>query len=239
VRGKTTWPFVIVVVRGERIVRWAFGTLLGVALVAALVIVVFGWLGAVSPNRVYTAAEVQAGLRQHPQAWAGRTVQVTGAVIMQVMGNCPTSAPACTPPTWVFLGCLGPEGKPASSVALAQRMTPAQRMALVRINMINQQRAFALVSSGLSRLGRGAPPSLRVSEMEQALLLSVPAGLYVAPQMRRPLPDALYDLPLVGEPLSRLFPWNTRLIVSVRLTSLAACPTRSTATCPDGTVLAS
>jgi len=99
VRGKTTWPFVIVVVRGERIVRWAFGTLLGVALVAALVIVVFGWLGAVSPNRVYTAAEVQAGLRQHPQAWAGRTVQVTGAVIMQVMGNCPTSAPACTPPT--------------------------------------------------------------------------------------------------------------------------------------------
>jgi len=239
VRGKTPWPFVIVVVRGERIVRWAFGTLLGVALVAALVIVVFGWLGAVSPNRVYTAAEVQAGLRQHPQAWAGRTVQVTGAVIMQVMGNCPTSAPACTPPTWVFLGRLGPEGKPASSVALAHRMTPAQRMALVRINMINQQRAFALVSSGLSRLGRGAPPSLRVSEMEQALLLSVPAGLYVAPQMRRPLPDALYDLPLVGEPLSRLFPWNTRLIVSVRLTSLAACPTRSTATCPDGTVLAS
>jgi len=233
VRGKTTWPFVIVVVRGERIVRWAFGTLLGVALVAALVIVAFSQLGAVSPNRVYTAAEVQAGLRRHPQAWAGRTIQVTGAVIMQVMGNCPTSAPACTPPTWVFLGRLGPEGKPASSVALAQRMT------LVRINMINQQRAFALASSGLSRLGRGAPPSLRVSEMEQALLLSVPAGLSVAPQMRRPLPDSLYDLPLVGEPLSRLFPWNTRLIISVRLTSLAACPTRSTATCPDGTVLAS
>jgi len=226
-------PFVIVVVRGERIVRWAFGTLLGVALVAALVIVVFGWLGAVSPNHVYTVAEVQAGLRRHPQAWAGRTIQVTGAVMMDVGGGCLASAPACTSPEWVFLGRLGPEGKPAPSVA------PAQRMTLVRINMINQQRAFALVSSGLARLGRGVPPSLRVSEMEQALLLSVPAGLSVAPQVRRPLPDALYDLPLVGEPLSRLFPWNTRLIVSVRLTSLAACPTRSTATCPDGTVLAS
>jgi len=41
--------------------RWAFGTLLGVVFVAALVIVAFGWLGA-APNRVYTVAEVQAGL---------------------------------------------------------------------------------------------------------------------------------------------------------------------------------
>ncbi|MDQ2831990.1 MAG: hypothetical protein M3Y74_23445 [Chloroflexota bacterium] len=137
--------------------RWAFGTLLGVAFVAALFIVAFGQLGA-APNRVYTVAEVQAGLRQHPQSWAGRTVQVTGDVMMRVMGGCPTSAPAC---------------------------------------------------------------------------------LSVAPRMRRPLLGPLYDLPLVGDTLSRLFPWRTRLIVSVRLTSLAACPTRGTATCPDGTVLAS
>ncbi len=124
--------------------RWAFGTLLGVAFVAALVIVALNLFVAAAPNRVYTVAEVQAGLRRHPQAWAGRTVQMTGDVIMQVMGNCPTSVPACTPPTWVFLGRLGPEGKPAPSVALAQRMAPAQRMALVMINnRINQQRAFA------------------------------------------------------------------------------------------------
>ncbi|MCA1598769.1 MAG: hypothetical protein LC769_07060 [Chloroflexi bacterium] len=49
--------------------RWAFGTLLGVALVAALAIVAFSQLGVVSPNRVYTVAEVQAGLRHHPLRW--------------------------------------------------------------------------------------------------------------------------------------------------------------------------
>jgi len=216
-------PFVIVVVRGERIVRWAFGTLLGVALVAALVIVVFGWLGAVSPNHVYTVAEVQAGLRRHPQAWAGRTIQVTGAVMMDVGGGCLASAPACTSPEWVY---LTPVRTPSLSYPQQAMMMLAQQQAL-------QQQTLAAFR------GRRAPPALRLPRMEQALLLSVPAGLSVAPQVRRPLPDSLYDLPLVGEPLSRLFPWNTRLIISVRLTSLAACPTRSTATCPDGIVLAS
>lgn len=204
--------------------RWAFGILLGVTFVGALVIVAFSRLGAAAPNRVYTVTEVQAGLRLHPQAWAGRTIQVSGDVMMKVTGGCPASASACTSPEWVY---LGPEGKPRWS-------QPAQLMAMLMINqMINQQRSFAAL------VGRGASPALRLPRMEQALLLSVPAGLYVASQMRRPLPDPLYDLPLVGEPLSRLFPWNTRLIISVRLTSLAACPARGTATCPDGIVLAS
>jgi len=207
------------VVREERIVRWAFGILLGVTFVGALVIVAFSRLGA-APNRVYTVAEVQVGLRRHPRAWAGRTIQVSGDVMMKVTGGCPASASACTSPEWVY---LGPAGKPGWS-------QPAQMAALVALN---QQHSFAAL------VGRGAIPALRLLGTEQALLLSVPAGLYVAPQMRRPLPDPLYDLPLVGKPLSRLFPWNTRLIISVRLTSLAACPARGTATCPDGIVLAS
>lgn len=204
--------------------RRGFGVLLGVAFVVALAIVALNRFVVAAPNRVYTVAEVQAGLRQHPRAWAGRTIQVSGDIMMRVRGGCPASAPACTSPEWVY---LGPEGKPAWS-------RPAQvQMMISQIDQQRAQRAFAAL------VGRGAPPPLRLPKMEQALLLSVPAGLYVSPQMRRPLPDALYNLPLVGDTLSRLFPWNTRLIISVRLTTPASCPAGGTATCPDGIVLVS
>ena len=202
--------------------RRAFSVLLGVVVVAALAIVALNQFVVTSSNRVYSVTEVQAGLRRHPRAWAGRAIQVSGAVMLQV-GGCSASAPACTSPQWVY---LGPEGTPAWSQT-------TQMMALV---MINQQRSFAAL---VSRVNRGVPPSLRIPGTEQALLLSVPTGLYTAPQMRRPLPDALYDLPLVGNTLSRLFPWNTRLIVRVRLTTPAACPAQGAATCPDGIVVAS
>jgi len=72
------------VMREERIVRRGFDVLLGVVFVAALAIVALNLFGAAAPNHVYTVAEVQAGLRRHPQAWAGRTVQMTGAVMMRI-----------------------------------------------------------------------------------------------------------------------------------------------------------
>ncbi len=50
--------------------------LLGLALVVGTALVVAGQL--VPPDRVYTVAEVQDGVRQHPQAWIGRAVLIRG-----------------------------------------------------------------------------------------------------------------------------------------------------------------
>ncbi len=53
--------------------------------VAAVLVLLFGLLFAFGdkllepPQRTYAVAEVQAGLRQHPGAWVGRTVMVQGA----------------------------------------------------------------------------------------------------------------------------------------------------------------
>jgi len=55
-------------------------------LLAVLLVVVAGVTTAVvgrlaSAERVYSVGEVVSGLRQHPQAWIGRTVLVRGAII--------------------------------------------------------------------------------------------------------------------------------------------------------------
>lgn len=53
----------------------AFAVLLSAVLVAAIVTVT---LGRPASDKVYTVAEVQAGLRQDPVAWSGREVLVHG-----------------------------------------------------------------------------------------------------------------------------------------------------------------
>lgn len=44
----------------------------------------------VSPQPIYTVAQVQAGLAHHPRAWTGRTIVIRGAIVAAYYG--PTSA---------------------------------------------------------------------------------------------------------------------------------------------------
>ena len=56
------------------------------------------------------------------------------------------------------------------------------------------------------------------------LVVTLPAGTQ-PPVFRshRPLPDFLYNLPLVGQPLSRLFPWDNGATVRIRINKAGLC----------------
>lgn len=210
-------------------------------LVAAVaVIAAIGRLGAPASGRVYTVAEVQAGLRQQPAAWAGRTVRLVGVDMMDIGAGCPASAatgssPAttCPPSDWAY---LAPARTPPWSL-------PQQ--ALVQVGFGAQVAMQQLQQSMAARAGqRVAPPSplsplVQASWPNGALLLYVPGAASLTPRKSRPLPAALYDLPLIGAPLARLFPGDAQTVVTVRLTPLARCPARGLMACPDGIVLPS
>ncbi len=56
--------------------------ILGAVLAVLLVAAYLGYPGyPAPPGRVYSLAEVRAGLRSHPRAWIGRTVWVRGQVV--------------------------------------------------------------------------------------------------------------------------------------------------------------
>ena len=80
----------------------------GLGLVAGVLLVVIH--GVTSLGRVYSVAQVQAGLRHNPQLWVGRTVLVYGVVI-----GCPPGYPCPSPGARLGLAS-------SSSVPLAQAL---------------------------------------------------------------------------------------------------------------------
>jgi len=105
--------------------------LLCLVVVAALVSVI---VGLVSPSpRVYSVDEVQAGLRQQPRAWVGRTVLVRGWSNSSSGQGCPPWGPgprsspslfASCKKTWLLLTPAFPSPGPATFPVLLPRTGP-------------------------------------------------------------------------------------------------------------------
>lgn len=134
--------------------RPIFLGLLILALIAGGVATVMGRSRA--QERVYTVAEVQANLRQHPRAWIGRTLWVRGELVVSYWGTAsidPLRPPPDVPvhlmlipaPASTQTGPPGGNDGPQISLQVAPHFPPHRANALVdllrRIPFV--RRAFA------------------------------------------------------------------------------------------------
>jgi len=157
---------------------------------------------------VYTVAQVQAGLHQQPQRWAGRIILIRGTVDMSIGMMCPSG------PCGAMI--LGPANVPAPS-------TQVQSIVIAQITYLqHRQPSF--------------PTSLTIGGNEPELLIQLPAptSALPTPHPHGVLPDAAYGLPFAGPLLERLFPLSTDPIMQVRLTTPRLCTAGGTGACPDG-----
>jgi len=182
---------------------------LAAALVAGLMAVLVGRYAA--PERVYTAAEVKAGLQGRPGQWVGRAVLVRG--VMSGVNSTSTCTlmsggvgSACTPQrSWVTIGALG------SAVRIS--------LYSIQLPVTTASRATVSVHPGpVTRIFVNSPAPL------EELTVSVQPGvpLPVAGPART-LPDGLYTLPAVGPLMSRLFPRDGSGVYRVRLLDPRLC----------------
>jgi len=214
-------------------------------MLAALVLVASGVtvaIGQFSPSEsVYSAAEVQAGLRRNPDAWVGRVVLVRGSLATsgsstvcasQTTRPRAVSASLCRPITTIGIGPSAPPAPVAGNMGPAAPSTPF---------LMNQARLLGRVHS--LRPGSIVPRnSLRWTVW--AYTFSSPTiNLTVAlrpgarlPTVRsyHPLPDFLYTLPLVGPQLAHWFPRDNGAIFRVRLNRSPNCRSPgASVTCDD------
>lgn len=159
---------------------------------------------------VYTVAQVQVGLHQQPQRWAGHVVLIQGTVDMSIGLTCPSG------PCQAMI--LGPANVPPPS-------DQVRSMVVVQVAHLQyRQPSF--------------PASLTISGDEPELLIQLPSTTSSPPIPRSHgvLPDAAYALPFAGPLLERLFPLvlDTHLIVRVRLTTPQICTASGMGACPDG-----
>ncbi len=237
-----------------------FGIVVGLVVVAILVTLAVGRLLPSQP--VYSVADVQAGLQQHPSQWVGRTIVVRGTSIGEgSQSSCPlVVSPTPAPPSlpcpgsrWVALGPPGSTAPvplaPPGLLAIRRSLTITSSISRVlssqsgqtlggvassirplvpvhsRLPVIPQgpgratggggQFYYTMSSNGGGFFGSAATPQL---------VVALPAGAR-PPVFRshRPLPDFLYNLPLVGQPLSHLFPWDNGATVRIRINKAGLC----------------
>ncbi len=234
------------------------GIVVGLVVVAILVTLAVGRLLPSQP--VYSVADVQTGLQQHPGQWVGRTIAVRGSDTGDGSeSSCPEFAPssptypsACRQMRWIVLGSssatasapfvLGTRRGPGPLVITAPLLRVLSSQGggtfhgfasswrpLVpvhsRLPVIPQgpgratggggQFYYTMSSNGGGFFGSAATPQL---------VVALPAGAR-PPVFRshRPLPDFLYNLPLVGQPLSHLFPWDNGATVRIRINKAGLC----------------
>ncbi len=213
--------------------------LAALALVAAGVTVVVGQLSPSEP--VYSAAEVQTGLQRNPAAWVGRVVLVRGSLAMSgsstVCASHATrsrtaSASLCRPITTIG---IGPSALPAP---VPVSMLPAAPSNAFWMNRIRRLARVHLLGAG----GVAARNSLRwtvwaytFSSPTINLTVAVrPGARLPIAHPHHPLPDFLYNLPLVGQRLSEWFPTNNGIIFRVRLNRSPSCSSPgASVTCDD------
>lgn len=106
-------------IRGKRKVVWI------VKRVALALLVLYLYVGgvllavrAIRPTDAYSVGAVQAGLRQDPMAWAGRTINVRGQLIIGVM-DC--QMPRCSLPAWT----QNPRCRPRCTSATWEELWPS------------------------------------------------------------------------------------------------------------------
>jgi len=239
------------------------GIVVGLVVVAVLVTLAVGRLLPSQP--VYSVADVQTGLQQHPGQWVGRTIIVRGT---SLGGGSQSSCPLVVSPTpassslpcpqsrWV---ALGPPGSTAP-VPLAPLVLLANHGSLTITSSISRvlssqsgqtfrgvawsirplvpvHTRLPVIPQGPGRLaGRVSQSWYTISPISSngggffgsastpQLVVALPAGAQ-PPVFRphRPLPDFLYNLPLVGQPLSHLFPWDNGATVRIRINKAGLC----------------
>ncbi len=235
------------------------GIVVGLVVVAVLVTVAVGRLLPSQP--VYSVADVQAGLQQHPNQWVGRTIVVRGSDIGDgSASSCPEFAPsspaypsaACRQSQWIVLGSSSAAA--SAPFALGARNSPRPLVItapLLRVlssqgggtfhGFASSWRPLVPVHSRLPVIPQGPGRATRVggqfyytissngggffgSASTPQLVVALPAGAR-PPVFRshRPLPDFLYSLPLVGQPLSHLFPWDNGATVRIRINKAGLC----------------
>ncbi|MDQ2831036.1 MAG: hypothetical protein M3Y74_18565 [Chloroflexota bacterium] len=166
---------------------------------------------ALTPVPAYTVAQVQAGLAQRPQTWAGRTVRVVGVIAVSGYIVCPSWP--CPQATWFY---LQPGTAPRGSTAL---------------QLSSHLAVMARAQDGTYRLSPPVGPSMR------ALLLVSPARSVPTAAPAAGLLARVSALPLLGATLARLAPVTPPLMLRVRLRATPGCTGRGVGLCPTGVVL--
>ncbi len=169
------------------------------------------WALTPAPAPAYTVAQVQAGLAQRPQAWAGRTVRVAGVIV--VSGYIVCLSWPCPQATWFY---LQPGAAPRGSTAL---------------QLSSHLAVMARAQDGTYRLSPPVGPSMR------ALLLVSPTRSVPMAAPAAELLAHVSALPLLGASLARLVPVTPQLILRVRLRAAPGCTGRGVGLCPAGVVL--
>ena len=182
-------------------------------------------------ERVYPVATVVAGLRQHPRAWAGRTILVRGVE----MGENSTSictypsvgaGGSCQQSTWLRLG--------TGSAPLPT--TPNAVTATSMASPLPLKLASPVIAS--STLHWGRVTTIYVYGFDPLADLNVlikPGAVLPAPAAPPGWLTALDSLPVIGPVVARLFPWGNAVTLRVRL-SMHPC---SPPDCGDGVLVGS
>lgn len=213
------------------------GIVAGLVVVAILVTLAVGRLLPSQP--VYSVADVQIGLQQHPSQWIGRTILVRGSVAtssgftvcsVRFGRSRSVSSRSCrqiatigiVPPTLSISPAAGPAYSSSVSTALA----------IIQARVGGAIRPVGVGRGPLALLMRGSfvttQPSLDVA-IGTGVRIPAAAGSH------RSLPDFLYNLPLVGQRLSEWFPTDSGAIFRVRLKGSPSCSSPGASVTCDGT----
>ncbi len=221
--------------------------LLGIvaSLVVAAVLIMLA-VGRLLPSEpVYSVADVQTGLQQHRGQWTGRTILVRGSIATS-SGFTQCSLRFDRSRVGSFGSCrqIVTIGIASSSSSASPAAGPATRSSVSTALAILQARVGGVIRP--VGVGRGPLALLmRGSFVTTQPTLNVAVGTGVrVPSIgpHRPLPDFLYNLPLVGQRLSERFPANNGAIFRVRLNRSPSCSSPgASVTCDntDGVLLSS
>ncbi len=210
------------------------GIIAGLVVVAVLITLAVGRLLPLEP--VYSAADVQTGLQQHRGQWTGRTILVRGSIATS-SGFTRCSLRFGRSRAGSFGSCrqIATIGTASSSSSASPAAGPAASSSVSTALAIIQERVGGAVHTGIGRgplalLMRGSfvttQPTLNVVVGTGARVPSIGP--------HRPLPDFLYNLPLVGQRLSEWFPTNNDIIFRVRLNGSPNCSSPgASVTCDD------
>ena len=185
--------------------------LIGLLIIVFVTSVVIALVGRVIPSaHVYLVAEVQAGLRQQPQSWAGHVFLLRGVIAMQGQSvGC--GRPACPVMSWIVL-------------------LPTHEPIWRRTRQL-------WASMDLSRQSAGGHRA-SVNAIGQGLVLVERPGYSPPPaHASGPLPDGAYHIPLLGPLLSRWLPEakDNSVVLRVHLAPWHSCAILGL--CPDGWVV--
>ncbi len=200
--------------------------MLTAALVAGLAAALVGRYAA--PERVYTAAQVKAGLQGRPGQWAGRAVLVRGVMSgVSSTSTCTLMAggvgSACTPQrSWVTIGALGS----AVRISLYSIQFPVSALSRATVSVHSRTgSAHSFPARGPS-LRPGPVTSIFVNStapMEELTVSVQPGAHPPVAGPARTLPNGLYTLPVAGPLVSRLFPRDGSGVYRVRLLDPRLC----------------